>query len=137
MTIPTQIFKNAMLIVNNVDLSASVAQLALSYQAESLDESAMGDNSRKMRGGLKSQGLDVTFHQKFTCVDATLFSLVGCQTSVEVRSCNACSTDTNPRFQGTWLLQSYPPMSGGVGALLDAVVRFEPAGDLSRSVAAT
>ena len=131
------VFKNAYFWINNVDLSASLQSLSLSYEAASLDETVMGSGSRQMRGGLKSQGLDVTFHQKFTCVDATLFSLVGCQTSVEVRSCNACSTDTNPRFQGTWLLQSYPPMSGGVGALLDAVVRFEPAGDLSRSVAAT
>lgn len=126
-----------MLLVNNVDLSASVKELSLSYEAESLDETAMGDASRKQRGGLKTQGLDVTFHQKFTCVDATLFGLVGCQTSVEVRACNACSTDSNPRFQATWLLQSYPPMGGAVGDLLEAAVRFEPAGDLSRTVAAT
>jgi len=130
----TQVWKNAMLLINGVDLSASVAQLALSYQSESLDETAMGNDSRKMRGGLKSQGLDITFHQKFSCVDATLFSLVGCQTSVEIRGCNACAGETNPRLQATWLLQSYPPMSGGVGALLEAAVRFEPAGDLSRSL---
>ena len=133
----TQLYRNAMLIVNNVDLSASVKELSLSYEAESLDETAMGDSSRKQRGGLKTQGLEVTFFQKFTCVDATLFGLVGCQTSVEVRACNACSTDSNPRFQATWLLQSYPPMGGAVGDLLEAQIRFEPAGDLSRTVAAT
>ena len=134
---PTQVFRNAYLWVNNVDLSGSVQSLSLSYEAASLDETAMGDSSRKMRGGLKSQALDVTFFQKFTCVDATLFSLVGCQTSIDVRSCNACSTDSNPRFQATWLLRSLPPMSGRVGDLLTATVRFEPAGDLSRTVAAT
>ncbi len=126
-----------MFLINAVDLSGSVASLALSYEAESLDETAMGDGSRKRRGGLKSQGLDVTFHQKFTCVDATLFGIVGCQSCIEVRSCNACSTDSNPRFQSTWHMPRYSPMSGGVGALLDATVTFEPAGDLSRTVAAT
>lgn len=130
----TQVFKNAMLVVNAVDLSASVVQLALSYQAESLDETAMGDNSRKMRGGLKSQGVDITFNQKYSCVDATLFPLLGCQTCVEIRGCNACAGETNPRWAGTYLLQSYPPMSGGVGAILQAAVRFEPAGDLSRAL---
>ena len=134
---PTLVFKNAMLIVNGVDLSASVRELGLTYEAESLDNTAHGDTSRKMTGGLKSQGLDVTFFQKFTCVDATLFGIVGCQTSVEVRACNACSTDSNPRFQSTWLFQSYPPMGGTVGELLTAGVRFEPGGDLSRTIAAT
>ena len=89
----------------------------------------MGDNTRKRRGGLKSQGMDVTFHQKFTCVDATLFGIVGCQSCIEVRACNACSTDSNPRYQGTWHLPRYSPMSGAVGSLLDATVTFEPAGD--------
>lgn len=134
---PTIVYKNAMCLINGVDYSASIQSLALSYEAESLDETAMGDTARKMRGGLKSQGLSVTFFQKFTCVDAGLFGLVGCQTSVEVRACNACSTDSNPRFQATWLLQSYPPMSGAVGELLTAEVTFEPAGDLSRTVAVT
>ena len=134
---PTQVFKNAMLLINGVDYSGSVQSLSLSYEAASLDETAMGDSTRKNRGGLKSQALDVNFLQKFTCVDAGLYSLLGCQTCIEVRSCNACSTDSNPRFQATWLLQSYPPMGGAVGDLLTATVKFLPAGDLSRTVAAT
>ncbi len=134
---PTIVFKNAMLLVNGVDYSGSVQSLALSYEAASLDETAMGDSTRKQRGGLKSQALDVTFFQKYTCVDANLFGMVGCQTCIEVRACNACSTDSNPRYQSTWLLQSYPPMGGAVGDLLTAVVKFMPAGDLSRTVAAT
>jgi len=134
---PSVVYKNAMLIVNGVDLSSNVRELSLSYEAASLDETVMGNDSTRMRGGLKSQGIDVTFFQKMTCVDATLFGLVGCQTSVEVRACNACSTDSNPRFQSTYLLQSYPPMGGAVGDLLQAAVRFEPAGDLSRLITAT
>lgn len=132
------VFKNAYLWVNGVDLSTNQNELRLSYEAASLDETAMGDGTRKMRGGLKSTGLSVTFFQKYSCVDATLFGLVGCQTSIEVRACNACSTaDTNPRYSGTYLLRSYPPLGGRVGDLLTAQVAFEPAGDLSRNTAAT
>jgi len=132
------VFKNAFVKINDVDLSLSVQSLALSYEAESLDETAMGMDSRKKKGGLKSHGVDITFFQKYSCVDATLFGLVGCQTSIEMRACNACATgDTNPRYQATYLLQSYPPMGGGVGEMLMATVRFEPAGDLSRNTAAT
>ena len=133
----TQVFKNAMVLINGVDYSALVQSLTLNYEAASLDETAMGNDSRKMRGGLKSQGLDIQFFQKYTCVDANLFGLVGCQTCIEIRSCNACSTDSNPRFQATWLFPRYTPMGGGVGDILMAPVTFEPAGDLSRTVAAT
>lgn len=133
---PSIVFRNAMLQVNGVDLSASVQRLTLNYEAASLDETAMGNTARQMRGGLKSHGMDVTFFQKFSCVDATLFGLVGCQVCGDVRSCNACaSACTNISYQGTWLVQSYPPMGGAVGDLLTATVRFEPAGDLSRNTA--
>ena len=97
----------------------------------------MGDSTRKMRGGLKSQALEINFFQKHTCVDANLFSLVGCQTSIEIRSCNACSTDSNPGFHATWLFRSYTPLAGRVGDLLMAPQRFEPAGALTRTIAAT
>lgn len=134
----TRVFKNAMIIVNGVNLSAHIQSLALSYEAESLDETAMGNDSRKKRGGLKNHGIDVTFFQNSSCVEATLFSLVGCQTSVEVRACNACSTgDTNPRYQATYMIPSCPPMGGAVGDLMTAQIRFEPAGDLSRNSADT
>lgn len=132
------LFKNAYVWINNVDLSLAVQSLSLAYEAESLDATAMGNASRVKQGGLKSQGLDITMFQKYSCVDATLFGLVGCQTSIEVRACNACSTaNTNPRYSGTYMLQSYPPVGGGVGDLLMAVFRFEPAGDLSRNTADT
>ena len=132
------LFKNFYLWVNNVDLSLSAQSGSLNYEAESLDATKMGDGSRVKQGGLKNFGLDVTFFQKYSCVDATLFGIVGCQTSIEVRACNACSTaNTNPRYSGTYLVTSYPPITGGVGDLMTVTVRFEPAGDLSRNTADT
>ena len=133
----SQVWKNAYLNVNGVDLSANVGSLALAYEAESLDETAMGATSRKMKGGLKKHTVDVTFFQNFSCVDATLFGLVGCQTSIEMRACNACSSAGNPIWEATYMLQNYPPMGGAVGALLQSQVRFEPAGDLRHCAVAS
>lgn len=133
----TQVFKNAMFVYNNVDLSATVKSLALTYEAESLDETAMGALSRKKKGGLKNHGITVTFFQNFSCVDATLFGLVGCQTSVEMRACNACSSAGNPIWEATYMLQSYPPFGGGVGDLLETQVSFDPAGDLRHCAVAS
>lgn len=133
----SQVFRNAMIWINGVDLSLSVKSLTLSYEAASLDETAMGATSRKMKGGLKSHGVDVTFYQNYSCVDATLFGLVGCQTSIEMRACNACSSPGNPIFEATYLLQTYPLFGGGVGDLLETAVKFEPAGDLRHCAVAS
>lgn len=135
----TLVYRNAMLQLGTVNLSAYVQSLALSYEAESLDETAMGDDSRVRKGGLKTWGVDVTFQQDFAsgAVDATLHGIVGCQTCMEVRPQHICSTTINPRFQGTVMVQSAPPVAGGVGDLLMATIRLESAGDLSRNTAAT
>ena len=133
----SQLYKNAVLLVNNVDLTANLQSLELTYEAESLDETAMGGNTRKHKGGLKNWGLSPTFFQNFSCVDATLFGLVGCQTSVEFRACNACSSANNPLMEGTVLVQSYPPMGGAVGSLLMSQVKLDAAGDLRHCAVAS
>ena len=126
----TQVYKNARFDVNGVALACNMVSLAMTYEAESLDATVMGGNARVKRGGLKVQNVDATFNQSYACVDATLFGLVGCQTCIEIRVCNACSGADNPVWEGTFLLQSYPPFGGAVGDLLQTAVRFEPAGDL-------
>ena len=135
----TVVYKNAMLQLGSVNLSTYVTELSLSYEAESLDETTMGDDSRVHKGGLKNWGIDVTLTQDYAsgAVDATLHGIVGCQTCMEFRPQHICSTVINPRFQGTVLVQSAPPAGGAIGSLLMATVRLESAGDLSRNTAAT
>lgn len=134
----SQKFTNAYFNINGVDLSANAKSLTLTYEAESLDETAFGtDGTRKMRGGLKTTSLDCVFFQSFACVDATLFGLVGCQTSVEFRACNACSSAGNPIFEQTVLVQSYPPLGGAVGALMECSVKLAPAGALRHCAVAS
>lgn len=133
----TQVWKNPWFNVNGVMLACNVESLSLSYEAESLEATVMGSNSRIKAGGLKSQGIDVTFFQNFACVDATLFGLVGCQTCIEIRACYACSAAANPVWEGTFLLQSYPPFGGAVGDILKTAVRFESAGDLRHCAVTT
>ena len=134
---PSQVFKNAFLNINGVDLSANMQSLALEYSAESLDETNMSADTRKMKGGLKVTGWDLVFFQNFACVDATFFGLVGCQTSVEFRACNACSSAGNPIWEQTIMVQSYPPAGGAVGDLLMTNVRLEPAGSLRHCAVAS
>lgn len=129
-------FRNALFQVNGTDLSNDVAEVTLNYSADSLDETAMGDDTRIRKGGLLDWSIDCTFNQDFAAgqVDATLFSLVGTTACVDVRPTNACATASNPSFNGVAILESYNPLGGAVGTLLQAPVRFVSASSLTRSV---
>lgn len=132
-------FRNAKVEVNGTDLSDHVESVTINYSSEMLDETAMGDSSRIRKGGLKDWSIDVNFHQDFASgeVDATLFAIVGTTACLEVRPQNICSTTVNPIYSGIGVLESFNPVGGSVGSLLDAPATWQSASDLSRSVAAT
>jgi hypothetical protein len=131
----TLVYTNAKIEVNGTDLSSHASEVGLNYASEMQDETAMGDDTRVRKGGLKDWSVDVTWHQDFAAaaVDATLFSLVGTTVCVELRPQNICSTAINPIYSGIAVIESYNPVSGSVGALLDAPTTFQSAGTLSRA----
>ena len=135
----TLVYTNAFIQINAVDLSSHASEVSLNYASEMQDETAMGDSTRVRKGGLKDWSVDVTWHQDFAAGagDATLFSLVGTTVCVEMRPQNICSTAINPIYSGIGVIESYNPMSGSVGALLDAPTTIQSAGNLSRATAAT
>jgi hypothetical protein len=135
----TLVYTNAFIQVNAVDLSSHAESITLNYASEMQDETAMGDSTRVRKGGLKDWSIDVNWHQDFAAgaVDATLFSLVGTTVCVEMRPQNICSTAINPIYSGIGVIESYNPMGGSVGALLDAPTTIQSAGALARATAAT
>ena len=135
----TVVWRDAMLWVNGVDLSNDVRELNLNFASESLDDTAMGDDTRSHKGGLFDWSIGLTFHQDFLAaqVDATLWPLVGTTTCVEIRPRNSCTTVNNPSFYGIGTLMNYTPMTGAVGSLLDVPATIQSAGSLTRSVAAS
>lgn len=135
----TLVYTNAKMEINGVDLSDHASEVSLNYGSEMQDETAMGDDTRIRKGGLKDWSVDVTFHQDYAAakVDATLFSVVGTTVCVELRPQNICSTAINPIYSGVGVIESYNPMGGSVGALLDAPVTIQSASTLARATAAT
>jgi len=131
----TLVYTNAKIEVNGTDMSSHASEVGLNYASEMQDETAMGDDTRIRKGGLKDWSIDVTWHQDFaaSAVDATLFSLVGTTVCVELRPQNICSTAINPIYSGIAVIESYNPLGGSVGALLDAPTTFQSAGTLSRA----
>ncbi len=123
-------FKNAGLVVNGVDLSDHVKSLTVQEGADMLDESAMGDNTKVNRSGIKTWSIQVQFFQDFIAgsVNATMQPLVGAASvTIVARPTNGSA----PYWSGPGVLQDYRPIGGNHGEELMAPTTFQSAGDLS------
>lgn len=131
----TVVYRQAYVWINGVDVSQHVREASLNFGSESLDDTAMGDTTRSHKGGLFDWSIDLTFHQDFAvgAVDATLWSLVGTTTCIELRPLNSCSTSVNPSYTGIATLMTYTPLTGAVGSLLDVPANFQSASALTRA----
>lgn len=129
-------FNNAKVTVNSVDLSDHVKSVSISYGAEELDDTVMGDTAKSRLPGLLDWSAEVEWVQDFAAseVDATLFPLVGAASfTFAVVPVNAAVSATNPNFNGNAILTSYQPMGGTVGQLLMAPSTFQGDGVLTRA----
>lgn len=132
------LFNDAFVSIGGVDLSDWVTSVTVNYSAEMLDETAMGDTTRKNKGGLKNWSIDVEFKQDFaaSAPDVSLFSLVGTTFTVIVRPVAASAVSaTNPNYTGTGILESYNPVGNGVADLATTSISIQSAGTLSRATA--
>ena len=113
------VLTNADITVNGVVLSNRANSVELNYEIESVEVTAFGTN-RSFVGGLQNNTITIEFMQDFVAanVEATIFPLVGQQTSVTVRPTAASTSATNPLYtvSGTFL-SSHTPVSGAVGEL--------------------
>jgi hypothetical protein len=136
----TMVFTDAMISINSVDLSNMVKSVRIDYEAEMLDDTVMGTSgTRSNKPGLKNWTLNVEFLQDYATgsIDATLFGLVGAAAfPILVRPVKGTAVGTsNPNYTGNAVLESYPPITGEVGALGTASATFRCASNLVRATA--
>ena len=132
----TIVLTNAYVSINSSDESDHVRSVTLEYNAELLDDTAMGDTTRSRIGGLKDWSLTVEFYQDFADddLDEDMFNLVGTTTTVAVRPVNGAIATTNPEYTGTAILESWPILGNAVGEMAMATATFRSAGALTRDV---
>ena len=132
----TMVLTDGFISIGGVDLSDHMKSGSMNYEAEALDQTAMGADTRLNVGGLKNWSVEATFYQDYAAgeTDATIFSKVGTATAIIVRSVATGGVGaTNPNFTGTGLVQSYTPVTGEVGSSHEVTVSIVAAGTLSRA----
>ncbi len=131
-----KVLDNAFLSFAGNDISASVKSLTLNYAAEMLDKTAMGDTTRSKIGGMFDWSVSAELHQDHASgeLDSILFPLVGTTGALIIREDSAAKGASNPEYTGQAVLESYPPLGGGVGDLGATSMSLQAAGALARGV---
>lgn len=132
-------FKNVEFSVGGVYLSDRMNAATLTYEVEQQDATVMGGN-RSFVGGIQNNTIEVTLYQDFaaTEVEATIYPLVGTQTTVTLRPDSTAATSaTNPIYTLTnCFLSSHTPISAGdVGATSPVTLTFT-GGTLTKATSA-
>lgn len=137
------VFYNAYASVNGVNLSDHVESVRLEWKADMLEKTAMSNDTHVFVAGLFDWSIEISFYQDYAAgsVDATLAGLLGAAAfTLEIRPDAGAVGATNPRFSGAGvspgsavaLLESYSPITGGVGTLQKTSAKFRPAAKLVR-----
>lgn len=132
----TLVWTNGYLLVNSVNMSNHCRGITINYASEMIEDTVFGASARTKKPGYKNWSITAQLEQDFgaNSIDATLFPLVGANAfAIEVRPDAGNQSATNPTFSGNVVLESYQPLAGGVGELLQTAVTFQSAGALSRN----
>lgn len=131
------VLKDASITINSVDLSDKSNSVELNYEVEAVEVTAFGGN-RSFIGGLQNNSVTVEFMQDFaaTEVEATIFPLVGTQTTIVIKPTSAAVSATNPSYTITGAyLASHTPVAATVGELAMTSLTFT-GGTLAKSTGA-
>jgi hypothetical protein len=132
------VLTNASITINSIDLSDRANSVELNYEVDSVEVTAFGDTGHKFTGGLQNNTCTIEFMQDFAAseVEATIYPLVGTQTTVVIKPTSAAVSATNPSYtlSGTFLA-SHTPVAGAVGELAMTSLTFT-GGALAKSTGA-
>lgn len=134
---PVLVLTNADITVNGVVLSDRANSVELNYEVDSVEVTAFGDTGHKFTGGLQNLTCNIEFMQDFAAneVEATIYPLVGTNTTVTVRPSAAATSSTNPLYTITGaFLASHQPVAGAVGELAMTSLSFT-GGSLAKTTA--
>lgn len=125
------VLKDAVVIVNSVDLSDHVRSATIETTRPEVDVTGMGASNMEITPGIGDATITVEFLQDYAAgqVDATLWPLSTTDTpfNVDIKASSAATSATNPLYRMSALMYSYSPIAGGVGDANTTEVTFRNA----------
>jgi hypothetical protein len=134
---PVQVLTNAFVSIGGNDISDHVSSVALAYDVEAQDATAMGDGTRINLGGLKSWSMEVEFNQDFanSAEDDVVWAMADAKVAVAciIRQDAGSVSTSNPNYSGSGLITNYSPFGNSVGDTAKASLSIVSAGTLTRA----
>jgi len=127
----TVYLSNPTLTINSVDLQDQCTSATINYVYEQLETTAFGDTARKFGGSavtsLQNNSIDVELYQSYAAseTEATIYGLVGIQTTLVLKPTSAAVSSTNPSYTLTGAyLESHTPINASLGELSTITLTF-------------
>jgi hypothetical protein len=127
----TVYLSNPTVTINSVDLQDQCTSATVNYVLEQLETTAFGDTGRKFGGSavtsLQNNSVEVTLYQSYVAseTEATIYGLVGIQTTLVLKPTSAAVSATNPSYTLTGAyLESHTPINASLGELSTLTLSF-------------
>ena len=122
------VLTDAVITINSVALSSYSNSVVMNYEIDSVESTSFGSTGHKFVGGLQNNSMDVELFQDYASnqVEATIYPLVGTQTTVVIKATSDAVGATNPEYTLTncFLAAHQPVGGGGVGEMAATSLSF-------------
>ena len=126
---------DASITINSVALSNKANSVTINYEIDSVEATTFGSNHNFI-GGLQNNSIEIALMQDFATsqTEATIYPLVGTNTTLVIKPTSGAVSATNPSYTITAFLASHTPVAGGVGELAMTTLSFT-GGTITKAVA--
>ena len=130
---------NPVVTINSVNLTDQCTSATVNYVYEQLETTAFGDTARKYGGAaitsLQNNSIEVELYQSYAAAEteATIYGLVGIQTTIVIKASDAPVSATNPSYTMSGYLESHTPINASLGELSTISLVFA-GGNLTKAV---
>jgi hypothetical protein len=126
---------DASITINSVALSSKANSVTVNYEVDSVEVTAFGSNHNFI-GGLQNNSIEIALMQDYATsqTEATIYPLVGTNTTLVIKPTSGAVSATNPSYTITAFLASHTPVAGGVGELAMTTLSFT-GGTITKAVA--
>ena len=122
---------NPNVTINSVDLRDQCTSATLNYVYEQLETTAFGDTARKFGASsvtsLQNNSVEIELYQSYAGseTEATIYGLVGIQTTILLAPATGIASATNPIYTLTGAyLESHTPINASLGELSTITLTF-------------
>ena len=124
----TIVYKNAALLVGGRDITAQLHELTVNYGAEILDETKMGDDTRRHRAGLLTAQITGSGYADFAAdFGQMMYDLIGTDDTVVTVFPDGITLGAASGFSMKSVISQFN-LGGSVGAMLDLKFQFDGRG---------